>query len=92
MSPEDRDWVGHGEHGGVGELVVVTADHSLDGPRGGLVGLGVDVHAVGVAGSEGHREEHLQDAGLLMAKLAKLSNLLTFITFSPYHSSLLAKN
>ena len=56
--------MGYLEDSGVGKFVVVTADHSLDGPCGGLVSLGVDVDAVGVAGTEGQRQKHLQDACL----------------------------
>ena len=64
VSPEDRNRVGNREESGIGELVVVTADHSLNGSCGGLIGLGVHVDAVRVAGTEGQGQEHLQDADL----------------------------
>ena len=69
MSPVDRDRVGYLEDSCVGKFVVITAYHSLDGPCGGHVSLGVNVDAVGVAGTEVQRQEHLQDAGLVWQKV-----------------------
>ena len=67
--------MGHGKESGVGELVVVTANHSLDGLRGGLVGFGVHVDTVRVARTEGQGQKHLQDADLELKTYAVSRNL-----------------